>query len=345
MLGALKEVAGPSFFALLVIAVSFLPVLTLEAQEGRLFKPLAYTKTLSMMVAAFLTITLDPALRMLLTHVQNFSFRPRWLCRTANAVLVGKIRQEKNHPISRFLIRLYEPLATWALRRKWIVFGTALVLVVLTVPVFMKLGSEFMPPLDEGSLLYMPTTMPGISITEAQKLLQVTDRIIKGFPEVDRVLGKAGRAETSTDPAPLSMLETVITLKPKSEWRKQETWYSSWAPDWLKVPLRVITPDTISREELVAQMNDALKIPGVSNAWTMPIKGRIDMLTTGIRTPVGLKISGADLVTIEDIGARVEVAPEVGQGDPQRLCRTYRRRIFPRHRLEPGGAGPLRPER
>jgi len=306
VLGALKEVAGPSFFALLVIAVSFLPVLSLEAQEGRLFKPLAYTKTLSMVVAALLTITLDPALRMLFTNVRNFSFRPRWLCRTANAVLVGKIRSEKDHPVSRFLIRLYEPAAVWALRRKAVVLGTAFALVLLTVPVFMKLGSEFMPPLDEGSLMYMPTTMPGISISEAQKLLQVTDRIIKGFPEVDRVLGKAGRAETSTDPAPLSMLETVITLKPRSEWRKRATWYSSWAPEWLKVPLRVITSDTISREELVAQLNDALKLPGVSNAWTMPVKGRIDMLTTGIRTPVGLKVSGGDLVAIEDIGARVE---------------------------------------
>jgi Cu(I)/Ag(I) efflux system membrane protein CusA/SilA len=306
VLGALKEVAGPSFFALLVIAVSFLPVLSLEAQEGRLFKPLAYTKTLSMVVAALLTITLDPALRMLFTHVRNFSFRPRWLCRTANAVLVGRIRSEKDHPISRFLIRLYEPAAIWALRRKAVVLGTALVLVAVTAPVFMKLGSEFMPPLDEGSLMYMPTTMPGISISEAQKLLQVTDRIIKGFPEVDRVLGKAGRAETSTDPAPLSMLETVITLKPKAEWRKRATWYSSWAPEWLKVPLRVISPDTISREELVAQLNEALKLPGVSNAWTMPVKGRIDMLTTGIRTPVGLKISGGNLTALEDIGSRVE---------------------------------------
>jgi len=306
VLSALKEVAGPSFFALLVIAVSFLPVLSLEAQEGRLFKPLAYTKTLSMVVAAFLTLTLDPALRMLFTNVRNFNFRPRWLCRTANVVLVGKIKSEKNHPISRFLIRLYQPAAIWALRRKAVVLGTALVLVLLTIPVFMKLGSEFMPPLDEGSLMYMPTTMPGISITEAQKLLQATDRIIKSFPEVDRVLGKAGRSESSTDPAPLSMLETVITLKPKSEWRKKDTWYSSWAPDWLKVPLRAITSDNISREELVAQLNEALMLPGVSNAWTMPVKGRIDMLTTGIRTPLGLKVSGSNLVTMEDIGARVE---------------------------------------
>jgi Cu(I)/Ag(I) efflux system membrane protein CusA/SilA len=311
---AIKEVAGPSFFALLVIAVSFLPVLTLEAQEGRMFKPLAYTKTLSMVVAAVLAITLDPALRLLFTHVRNFRFRPRWICRAANTVLVGRIRSEKEHPVSRFLIRLYEPAATWALRRKAVVLGTALALVLVTVPVFLKLGSEFMPPLDEGSLLYMPTTMPGISITETQKLLQVTDRILKGFPEVDRVLGKAGRAETSTDPAPLSMLETVITLKPKSQWRKKETWYSSWAPGWMKGALRVITPDTISREELVARMNGALSLPGVSNAWTMPVKGRIDMLTTGIRTPVGLKISGADLVTIEDIGSRVEAALKMVPG-------------------------------
>jgi len=311
---AIKEVAGPSFFALLVIAVSFLPVLTLEAQEGRLFKPLAYTKTLSMVVAAVLAVTLDPALRLLFTHVRNFEFRPRWLCRTANTVFVGKIRSERDHPVSRLLIRLYQPAAVWALRRKWAVLGSALVLVVLTVPVFMKLGSEFMPPLDEGSLLYMPTTMPGISIGEAQRLLQVTDRILKGFPEVDRVLGKAGRAETSTDPAPLSMLETVITLKPKSQWRGKDTWYTSWAPEWVKVPLRLITPDTISREELVALMNDALKLPGVSNAWTMPVKGRIDMLTTGIRTPVGLKISGADLTAIEDIGSRVESLLKTVQG-------------------------------
>jgi Cu(I)/Ag(I) efflux system membrane protein CusA/SilA len=308
IISAVKEVAGPSFFSLLVIAASFLPVLTLEAQEGRLFKPLAYTKTLSMVVAALLTITLDPALRLIFTHARNFRFRPDWLCKAANAILAGTIRPEKKHPISRLLIRIYEPAVTWSLLHKWTVIGTAVAMIALTAPVFSKLGSEFMPPLDEGSLLYMPTTMPGISITEAQKLLQVTDRIIKGFPEVDRVLGKAGRAETSTDPAPLSMLETVITLKPKSEWRHKETWYSSWAPEWLKFLLRRVTPDHISREELVAQMDRELKLPGLSNAWTMPVKGRIDMLTTGIRTPVGLKISGADLVTIEDIGIRVESA-------------------------------------
>ena len=303
---AVKEVGGPSFFALLVIAVSFLPVLTLEAQEGRLFKPLAYTKNLSMLVAAVLAITLDPALRLLFTHIQNFKFRPWWLCKTANAILVGRIHSEEKHPISRRLIRWYEPVVRWSLRWKWAVIAGAFALVLLTIPVFQKLGSEFMPPLDEGSLLYMPSTMPGISIGEAQRLLQVTDRIIKQFPEVDRVLGKAGRAETSTDPAPLSMLETVIILKPQSEWRRVETWYSSWAPGWLKPVFRHVTPDYLSQEELVSQLNEALKLPGLSNAWTMPVKGRIDMLTTGIRTPIGLKISGADPGKIEEIGARVE---------------------------------------
>ena len=254
---AVKQVAGPSFFALLVIAVSFLPVLTLEGEEGRLFKPLAYTKNLSMIIAAVLAITLDPALRLLFIHMRNFNFRPRWVSRVANAVVVGTIHSEEKHPVSRFLIRLYEPAARWSLRWKWIVIAGALILVIATVPVYFKLGSEFMPPLEEGSLLYMPTTMPGISITEAQKVLQVTDRIIKQFPEVDRVLGKAGRAETSTDPAPLSMLETVIIFKPKSEWRKADTWYSSWAPEWMKSIFRHITPDHISQEEIVSQMNEA----------------------------------------------------------------------------------------
>jgi len=303
---AVKEVGGTSFFALLIIAVSFLPVLTLEAQEGRLFKPLAYTKTLSMIVAAILAITLDPALRLLFTHIRNFSFRPAWICRAVNVVAGGTIHAESRHVISRFLIRIYEPAVAWSLRWKWSVIATAVILVLLTIPVFQKLGSEFMPPLDEGALFYMPTTMPGISVTEAQKLLQVTDRIIKSFPEVDQVLGKAGRAETSTDPAPFSMLETLIILKPKSEWRKVDTWYSAWSPDWLKPVFRHLAPDSLSTAELVSRMSEALKLPGLSNAWTMPIKGRIDMLTTGIRTPVGLKISGANLVQIEQIGGQVE---------------------------------------
>ncbi len=303
---AVKEVGGASFFSLLVIAVSFLPVLTLEAQEGRLFKPLAYTKTLAMIVAAVLAITLDPALRVWLTQVRQRDFRPAWLCRLANGIFVGTIHPEERHPVSRLLIRLYEPVVRWSLRWKWAVLGGVLVLLAATVPVYRGLGSEFMPPLDEGSILYMPTTMPGISIGEAQKLLQVTDRIIKSFPEVDRVLGKAGRAETSTDPAPLSMLETVITLKLKSEWRSVPTWYSDWAPEWLKALLRHVTPDHISSEQLVSELNEALQLPGVSNAWTMPVKGRIDMLTTGIRTPVGLKISGADLAVVEQIGTQIE---------------------------------------
>ncbi len=309
---AVKEVGAPSFFALLVIAVSFLPVLTLEAQEGRLFKPLAYTKNFSMIIAAVLAITLDPAMRLLFTHMNPFTFRPAWLARVANAVLVGRIHSEESHPISRILIRIYEPICAWSLRWKWAVIAGALALVVATVPVYQRLGSEFMPPLDEGSLLYMPSTLPGISVAEAQRLLQTQDRIIMQFPEVERVLGKAGRAETSTDPAPFSMMETVITLKPHDQWRHVDTWYSSWAPEWLKPPLRRLTSDRLSTDALVQEMNDALKLPGTSNAWTMPIKARTDMLTTGIRTPVGIKIYGSDIKEIERIGTQIEsVLPAV----------------------------------
>lgn len=306
VINAVKEVGGPSFFALLVIAVSFLPVLTLEAQEGRLFKPLAYTKNFSMIIAAVLAITLDPAMRLLFTHMKNFEFRPRWVARAVNAVLVGKIHSEVNHPVSRILIRLYQPVAEWSLRWKWVTIGAAVLLVAATVPTFQKLGSEFMPPLDEGALLFMPTTVPGISVAEAQRLLQAQDRILTRFPEVDQVLGKAGRAETSTDPAPLSMAETIVTLKPPSEWRKVDTWYSRWAPDWIFPLFRHITPDHISQDQLIDQMNQALAFPGVSNAWTMPIKNRIDMLTTGIRTPVGVKVFGADPNTIQAIGRQIE---------------------------------------
>ncbi|MBN8732444.1 MAG: efflux RND transporter permease subunit [Acidobacteria bacterium] len=306
VISAVKEVGGPSFFALLVIAVSFLPVLTLEAQEGRLFKPLAYTKNFAMIVAAVLAITLDPAMRLTFTHLRNFDFRPRWLARLASAVLVGKIHPEERHPVSRILIRLYEPVCALALRWKWGVIAGALALVAVTVPVFQSLGSEFMPPLDEGSLLYMPTTLPGISVGEAQRLLQVQDRILVRFPEVASVLGKAGRAETPTDPAPFSMMETVILLKPHEQWRKHPTWWSERAPEWLKPALRHITPDHISTEQLVEEMNQALRIPGTSNAWTMPIKNRIDMLTTGIRTPVGIKIFGADTSRIDAIGVQLE---------------------------------------
>jgi Cu(I)/Ag(I) efflux system membrane protein CusA/SilA len=312
VIDAVKEVGGPSFFALLVIAVSFLPVLTLEAQEGRLFKPLAYTKNFAMIVAAVLAITLDPAIRLMFTHRGRFTFRPRWLSRIASSVLVGTIHSEEKHPISRMLIAVYEPIARWSLRWKWAVIGAAVSLMLLTVPVYQKLGSEFMPPLDEGALLYMPSTLPGISVTEAQKLVQVTDRILMRFPEVARVLGKAGRAESSTDPAPLSMLETTILLKPKSEWRKVDTWYSAWAPEWARNTLRHITPDHISTETLVDEMNQALQIPGATNAWTMPIKNRIDMLTTGVRTPVGIKVYGADLRVIEKLGTELDrLLPQV----------------------------------
>ncbi|HXI29798.1 MAG TPA: efflux RND transporter permease subunit, partial [Vicinamibacterales bacterium] len=303
---AIKEVGAPGFFALLVIAVAFLPVLTLEAQEGRLFRPLAYTKSLTMIVAALLAITLDPALRMLFTRRDPFAFEPRWLRRAANALLIGRIRSEETHPVSRALARIYRPVAVWALRRPLAVVGAACVMLLATIPIARSLGSELMPPLDEGTLLYMPSTMPGISIGDASRLLQATDRSLKQFPEVDHVLGKAGRAETPTDPAPLSMLETVITLKPHDQWRAVPRWYSSWAPHWTLPLLRHITSDRMSQDELVAEMNRALTLPGLFNAWTMPVKGRTAMLTTGIRTAIGLKIAGADLNVIDRLGADIE---------------------------------------
>ena len=305
IIAAVKEVASPGFYILLVMAVSFLPVLTLEAQEGRLFRPLAYTKSLAMIIAAVLAITLDPALRLALMNLRKLRFRPAWLSRAANSILTGEIRPEEKHPLNKLLIRFYEPVVAWSLRWKWAVIGVAVAMLIATIPVYRMLGSEFMPPLEEGSLLYMPSTMPGISIGEAQKVLQTTDRLIRRFPEVDRVLGKVGRAETPTDPAPLSMLETVITLRPKSQWRRVAVWYSSF-PEWMKPALRHITPDHISEADLVAQMNESLRLPGLSNSWTMPVKGRIDMLTTGIRTPVGLKVRGGDPEVIEKIGRQIE---------------------------------------
>ncbi|MGA2144165.1 MAG: CusA/CzcA family heavy metal efflux RND transporter [Bryobacteraceae bacterium] len=302
---AVKEVGGPSFFALLVIAAGFLPVLTLEAQEGRLFHPLAWTKNFAMIVAALLAITLDPALRLLFFRKDRFRLRPRWLAGLVNGILVGSIHSEEKHPISRVMIRLYTPIVDWCLHWKWLVIAGALALMAATVPVYLRLGSEFMPPLDEGDLLFMPTTLPGISVAQAQHLLQVQDRILMRFPEVETVMGKAGRAETSTDPAPFSMAETVIVLKPKSQWRKVPTWYGNW-PEWLKPLAAHITPDRIATDRLVEEMNQALRLPGVSNAWTMPIKNRIDMQTTGVRTPVGVKIYGASLERIERIGAELE---------------------------------------
>src|SRR5438270_6899569 len=307
ILEAVKEVAGPTFFALRVIAVAFLPVLVLEGQEGKLFRPLAYTKNFAMLVAAGLAITLNPALRVLLVRrrpalaVVQGKFH-----RFLNALLGGRIRSQEDHPITGPLMRVYDPIVRWTLRWKAAVICGALALILLTIPLFWKIGSEFMPSVDEGSLLYMPSTMPGISIVESQKLLQLTDRIIKSFPEVDHVIGKAGRADTATDPAPLSMLETVIVLRPQSEWRKADVWYSSWAPTWLLPALRRITPDHISEQQLVTEMNEQLKIPGLSNSWTMPIRGRIDMLSTGIRTPLGLKIQGDDVRKIQEVGLEAE---------------------------------------
>jgi Cu(I)/Ag(I) efflux system membrane protein CusA/SilA len=303
---AIQEVGRPSFFSLLVIAVSFTPVFALEAQEGRLFRPLAFTKNFAMAIAALLAITLDPAVRLLFTRLKNYDFRPRWLCRITNAVLVGKMHPEERHPISRVLFRLYEPPARFVLRHPLPVIGVALVVVLGTIPAFRRLGSEFMPPLNEGSILYMPTTLPGISVTEAQSLLQRQDQILKAFPEVDRVFGKAGRAETSTDPAPFSMMETIVLLKPEAQWRTTDRWYSSWLPGFLKPIVRPLWPETISSDELVNEMNARLQLPGQTNAWTMPIKNRIDMLTTGIRTPVGIKVFGADLARIEQIARQLE---------------------------------------
>jgi Cu(I)/Ag(I) efflux system membrane protein CusA/SilA len=310
VINAVKEVGGPSFFALLVIAVSFMPVFTLEGMEGRLFKPLAFTKNFSMAIAALLAVTLDPAIRLLFTHMDYYNFRPKFLSRIVNVLLVGKIHSEEKHPISRPLMKVYHPVCEFVLKHKWATVVGALLMVIVTIPVFEKLGSEFMPPLFEGSLLYMPTTMPGLSVTETQKLLQVQDKVLKSFPEVDLVFGKAGRAETATDPAPFSMMETVINLKPQSEWPKAPRWYSSWAPDWLQKILRRVWPDHKTPDELIygpGGLDEAMKFPGVSNSWTMPIKARVDMLSTGIRTPVGIKIMGADLQKIQEIGEHIEM--------------------------------------
>ena len=258
-----KEVGPSLFFSLLVITVSFMPVFTLEAQEGRLFKPLAFTKTYAMAAAAFLAVTLVPVL--------------------VGYWVRGRILPEKRNPVNRLLIFLYRPILEIVFRLRWPVLVVLILALAVTWIPFSRLGSEFMPPLWEGDLLYMPITLPGISITKAREILQQTDKIIKTFPEVHHVFGKIGRAETATDPAPLSMIETTIMLKPESEWREG------------------MTPDKLTDE-----MNAALQIPGLTNAWTMPIKTRIDMLSTGIKTPVGIKIAGPDLAELERLGKEVE---------------------------------------
>jgi len=260
-------------------------------------------------MAATLALTLDPAMRMLFTRMDWVHFRPRWLSWLWNQVTVGHYYPEERHPVSRVLFAVYEPACRFVLRWPKATIATALALMAATAPVYFRLGHEFMPPLNEGTILYMPTTLPGISVTEASRLLQVQDRILKAFPEVVSVHGKAGRAETSTDPAPFSMMETVVQLKPDSEWRPKERWFSSWAPEWLKdAVLRRIWRDRMTWDELVAEMDQALRLPGQTNAWTMPIKARIDMLTTGVRTPVGIKIYGSDLAEIERVGSQVEAA-------------------------------------
>ncbi len=305
-LAALMEVGPSVFFSLLVVAVSFMPIFTLVDQEGRLFKPLAYSKNLAMAIAAVLALTLDPALRMLFARVDPFAFKPRWLAWAATQVAVGKYYAEEKHPISVLLHRLYEPPCRFVVKHAKATIAVAALLVLATVPAYLKLGSEFMPPLNEGTLLYMPSTLPGLSQTEAQRILQVQDRLIRTVPEVDRVFGKAGRADTATDPAPFSMMETVIVLKPEDQWREKPRWYSSWAPGFLKAMLRPFWRDRLTQEEIVAELDRVVRLPAIPNAWTMPIKARLDMLSTGIRTPVGLKVNGGDLETIQRVAVDAE---------------------------------------
>jgi Cu(I)/Ag(I) efflux system membrane protein CusA/SilA len=260
---AAVQVGPPLFFSLLIITVSFLPVFSLEQQEGRLFKPLAFTKTFAMAGAALLSITLVPVLMGYLVR--------------------GRIRPQEANPLNRWLMRAYRPVIRWALRYPWrVVAGAAVVLAATALP-WSRLGSEFMPPLDEGSLLFMPTTVPGVSIAQAGRIMRYQDSVLASFPEVASVFGKAGRANTATDPAPLDMYETTIVLKPHDQWRVGMT-----------------------TERLVSEMDRAVRLPGVTNAWTMPIKNRIDMLATGVRTPVGVKVYGPNLDTLQQLGERVE---------------------------------------
>lgn len=304
-LSALTEVGPSVFFSLLVIAVAFLPIFTLIDQEGRLFRPLAFSKTFAMAIAALLAVTLDPAIRMLFARSEKFKTKSPLLNRVGNAVFVGTYYDEHKHPISRRLFAVYEPVIEWVLTHKKKALAFALAGMISIGPGFMLLGSEFMPTLHEGSLLYMPTALPGISITEAQRVLTLQDQILKTFPEVDTVFGKAGRADTSTDTAPLSMIETTISLKPQSEWRKESRWYSK-LPELFKAPFQRIWPETISEEKLIDELNEKLSFIGMPNIWTMPIKNRIDMLSTGIRSAIGLKIFGPDLKTIQSIGEKIE---------------------------------------
>jgi Cu(I)/Ag(I) efflux system membrane protein CusA/SilA len=265
IIAAAKEVGRPLFFSLLVIAVSFLPIFALESQEGRLFTPLAYTKTFSMLFATALSVTLAPVLMVLLIR--------------------GKIRPEAKNPLNRWLIALYRPILSGALRIRWLTMGVAVAAVAITMPVFSRLGAEFMPPLNEGTILYMPTTVPGLSIPEATRVLQVQDQLLTTFPEVERVFGKMGKAPTATDPAFVGMAEITVTLKPEAQWRPGMTW-----------------------DRLLDEMDAKLRIPGFPNIWWMPIQTRTEMITTGVRSPVGIKVLGPDLKTIERIGLEIEQA-------------------------------------
>lgn len=271
------EVGPTLFYSLLVITVSFVPVFALQAQEGRLFKPLAFTKTYSMAAAALLSVTLAPVLM--------------------GYLIRGRIRAEEQNPINRFLTWLYHPVIDFVIRWRWAVIGGAAALLALSLIPFSRLGSEFMPPLYEGDLLYMPTTFPGISATKARELLQQTDKIIKSFPEVHHVFGKVGRAETATDPAPMDMLETTIMLKPERDWP---------AADIPGADGRPIAHRRRSVDELTDAMNAAIQFPGLSNAWTMPISNRINMLATGIKTPVGIKVAGPSLPELERVASEIE---------------------------------------
>jgi len=384
ILEAAKEVGPALFSSLLIITVSFLPVFALQAQSGRLFRPLAYTWTFALLASSLLAVTLIPVLmtffvkeRILPADMRRGSRALTWILAVAGPpmlvilaglpgmklpewILVGalalslfaflflipqKIIPESKNPVGRFFVRAYTPVIRAVLRwRKTMVFFS-LILVVLTVYPLSRLGSEFMPPLNEGTLFYMPTTLPGISITKARELLQQTDKIIRSFPEVHHVVGKIGRADTATDPAPLSMIETIVELRPQveyeevpvkrffsnwpswlklplgwvwpevkkgkviHEWRKKkiERFFSNW-PSWLKRPLTLLWPEKryLTLEELKQDLNEAVRFPGLTNAWTMPIKARIDMLSTGIKTPVGIKLMGPDLQTLSDLGTRIE---------------------------------------
>jgi copper/silver efflux system protein len=304
-LAALKEVGPSVFFSLLVIAVGFLPIFALEEQEGRLFKPLAYTKNLTMAIAALLAITLDPAVRMFFAHVDFVKFRPRLAAWIWNRVAIGRYLPEERHPISRLLFKIYEAPCRFVVRHRKSTIVAAIALVLSTIPVFRRLGSEFMPPLWEGDLLYMPITFPGISVAQAQDLMQRMDQVLMTVPEIERVHGKAGRAETSTDPAPFSMMETVAQLKPPSQWRHEPRFWSDW-PAWIHAPLRALWPDHVSKDEILAELQQKLQFPGTTYAMLMPIKNRIDMLSTGVRTPIGIKVLGDDLKEIERVAVEVE---------------------------------------